>query len=359
MMPMIPTPDTIPTSWGYFQFFLLLTFPLHLLLMNALLGSSALALHAHFKGTQTSRALAYELAKVIPLVVALTVNFGVAPLLFLQVLYGHFVYASSILMGLFWILIIPVLLLAYYATYWYDFKFAALGRSGLLVLGFAWLCFLAIGFLFSNNMTLMLTPEVWSAYFDNQNGTLLNLREGTLWPRYLHFMIGGTAVGGLLVALYGRFLARRDPELGDYAVKAGMKLFVVLTMVQIAGGIWFLLALPKEQMLLFMGRNWLATLCFLAALLLIVMIFVTAVKRRIVTTAGLVVGLIYLMVFMRDFVRGGYLRDTFSPAMLQVIPQYSPLVFFLATLVVGLVLVAWMVKAAFTCGEESDKLTGV
>ncbi|MBE0576839.1 MAG: hypothetical protein IH613_13195 [Desulfuromonadales bacterium] len=347
-MSLIPTPDTIPTSWGYFQFFLLLTFPLHLLLMNSLLGSSFIAVYAHIKGDRQARALAYELAKVLPLLIALTVNLGVAPLLFLQVLYGQFIYASSVLMGLFWILIIPTLIIAYYATYWYDFKFASLGRAGILVLGFACLCFLVIGFMFSNNMTMMLHPENWSGYFDNSSGTLLNTGDATLWPRYLHFMIGGTAVGGLFVALYGRFLTRREQQLGDYASAIGMKVFRMLTIVQIGIGIWFLLALPKAQMLLFMGGNGLATSCFLAALLLIAMVLVAAFRSKVYATAGLLAGLIYLMAFMRDFVRGGYLRDHFSPGMLEVVPEYSPLVLFLGTLVIGLLLIAWMVRAAFT-----------
>jgi hypothetical protein len=352
MTPLIPTPDTLPTFWGYFQFFLLLTFPLHLLMMNALLGSSLVALHAHWQGTRQSTALACELAKIIPLLVALTVNFGVAPLLFLQVLYGHFVYVSSVLMGFFWIMVIPTLILAYYATYWYDFKFASLGRSGILILAFAWLCFLGIGFLFSNNMTLMLKPEAWSAYFASPGGTTLNTGDATLWPRYLHFVVGGTAVGGLVVALYGRFLARRDWELGAYAEGVGMKLFVLLTGVQIAGGVWFLLALPRSQMLLFMGKNGLATACFTAALLLTVLVLAAAFRKKLYATAALSGGLLYLMVFMRDFVRSGYLQEHFSPGMLEVVPEYSPLIFFLATLVVGLALVVWMVRAAFTrCAE--------
>ena len=36
----IPSPDSIPVPWGYFKFLLLLTFPLHLLMMNAMLGSA-------------------------------------------------------------------------------------------------------------------------------------------------------------------------------------------------------------------------------------------------------------------------------------------------------------------------------
>ena len=348
MMPLIPTPDTIPTHWGYFQFFLLLTFPLHLLFMNALLGSSVIAIYMHLKGTTQSQALAYELAKVIPLLIALTVNLGVAPFLFLQVLYGHFIYSSSVLMGMFWLMIIPVLLTAYYAAYWYDFKFFTLGRYGAAILSFALLGFLYIGFMLSNNMTLMLHPETWGAYLDNSRGTILNTADVTLWPRYLHFMIGGTAVGGLFVSLYGRWITCRDRLLGDYASAVGMKLFLGVTLVQIAIGIWFLLALPKSQMMLFMGDNNLATLCFVTALLLLVTLLITAFKKMIYTTTAILFGLVCTMVFMRDFVRSGYLQEYFNVEMLKVAPEYSPLILFLVTLVVGLALVAWMVRAALT-----------
>lgn len=347
-MPFIPTPDTLPTPWGYFQFLLLLTFPLHLLLMNALIGSSAVAVYAHLKGQPQSRALAYELAKAIPLLVALTVNLGVAPLLFLQVLYGHLIYASSILMGLFWIMIIPALLIAYYATYWYDFRFAALGRAGIAVLFGALLVLLGIGFLFSNNMTLMLRPETWSAYLEQPGGTLLNTADPVLWPRYLHFIVGGMAVGGLFVAVYGRFLAKRDRSLGDYATALGKRLFLALTMVQILVGAWFLMALPRSQRLLFMGGDALATGCFVVALALLAGLLVAALRDRLALTGGLLVGLLYVMAFMRDFLRAGYLREVFHPGMLTVVPEYSPLLLFVATLVVGLALVAWMLRAVLT-----------
>ena len=352
MTPMIPTPDTIPTSWGYFQFFLLLTFPIHLFFMNSLLGASAVAIYSHFKGTDESKALAYELAKVIPLLIALAVNFGVAPLLFVQVLYGHLFYSSTILMGVFWIFIIPMLLIAYYAAYWYDFKFHPLGRAGILVLSFAFLLFLLIGFLFSNNMTLMLHPESWSAYLEHSGGTLLNTADPTLWPRYLHFMIGGSAVGGIFVAIYGRFLTAKGQTIGRYATAVGMKLFLWLTLVQVAVGTWFLLTLPKELMLLFMGQNSLATLTFIGALLLIVVVLISAFRKMVMVSSAMTAVLIFCMVFMRDFVRGGYLRETFSPDMLEVVAEYSPMVFFLATLLIGLMLIFWMVRAAFTHSLE-------
>lgn len=158
MNPLVPTPDAIPVAWGWFQFLLLLTLPLHLLFMNAMVGSAGMALIARLSPAEPSRRLAHELAKILPFLVAFTVNLGVAPLLFNQVLYGHFLYVSSVLMGVFWLAVIPLLILAYYALYLYGFRFNKAGSPGTLLLAFALLMFFVIGFIFTNNMTLMLDP---------------------------------------------------------------------------------------------------------------------------------------------------------------------------------------------------------
>jgi len=352
MNALVPLPDSIPVTWGWFQFFLMLTFPLHLFFMNAVLGTTAVAAYSHLRGDDLSRDLAHELAKVIPLLIALAVNFGVAPLLFVQVLYGNFLYTSSILIGMFWIMIVPLLLASYYATYWYDFRFFSLGRKGVLLLLFAWLIFLVIGFVFSNNMTLMLSPDAWTAYLGNSSGTLLNTSDTTLWPRYLHFMVGGSAIGGLFVALYGRYLGRTNSLLGVRAETLGLKLFLILSVAQIIVGVWFLLSLPRAQMLLFMGRDLPASSIFCAALVLIVVALIGAWRRRLYLTAISAAGLVILMVFMRDFVRRGYLGNIFSLKALEVRSDYSPLVFFLVTLVIGLALVIWMLRAAW-CSSRS------
>ena len=42
----LPQPDTISVNWGWFQFLLLLTFPLHLLAMNAMLGGLAIGIES-------------------------------------------------------------------------------------------------------------------------------------------------------------------------------------------------------------------------------------------------------------------------------------------------------------------------
>ncbi|OHB25291.1 MAG: hypothetical protein A2X84_03185 [Desulfuromonadaceae bacterium GWC2_58_13] len=342
MNPLIPIPDAIPVAWGWFEFLLLLTFPLHFVCMNMLLGFSGISLFARLRGDDTSRRLAFELARVLPFLVAFTVNFGVAPLLFNQVLYGQFLYVSSILMGAFWLAVIPLLIFAYYAIYLYDFRFRSLGRCGALFIGLALLAVLLIAFIFTNNMSLALDPLRWTAYFRNASGTLLNTGDPTLFPRFLHFAVGGFAIGALAVAVFARFWRQRDPQVAERASGIGMWMFTYLTMAQILLGMWFLMALPREIMLIFMGRNLLATGVFVVALALALVVLVTGLRRQVGWTAGLTFVLLFLMVVMRDLARIAYHAPFFRAESLQVIPQYSPMVMFFIVLAAGLACIAWM-----------------
>jgi hypothetical protein len=344
MNPLIPFPDTIPVAWGWFQFLLLLTLPLHLICMDMLLGFSGVSLFARLRGDETSHRLAFELARVLPFLVAFTVNFGVAPLLFNQVLYGQFLYVSSILMAVFWLAVIPLLIFAYYAIYLYDFRFRSLGRSGAVFIGAALLSILLISFIFTNNMSLALDPLRWTAYFRTASGTLLNFSEPTLFPRFLHFAVGGFAVGCLAVAVFARFWRKRDPQVADLATRIGIQIFTYLTMAQILLGMWFLMSLPREIMLIFMGRNLLATGVFVVALALSIIVLVTGMRRRVGLTTGLTFVLFFLMVVMRDMTRIAYHAPFFRAESLHVVPQYSPMIMFFITLAVGLACITWMIR---------------
>ncbi|HKK02130.1 MAG TPA: hypothetical protein VJ955_08180 [Desulfuromonadales bacterium] len=347
MNPLIPAPDTIPAAWGYFEFFSLFLLPIHLLFMNSVLGATAIAMYAHWRKTPVSGRVAYGLAKMLPLLLSLTINFGVAALLFVQVSYGQYLYTSSILMGAFWLSVIPLLIIAYYALYLYDFRFPRLGRRGLIVIALCLAIFLVIPFIFVNNMTLMLHPSLWHQYFKDSTGTILNLGDPTLWPRYLHFVLGAFAVGGLAVALFGRYLERRDLEAGRYAVETGMKVFAILTLLQVVDGLVFLLTLPIAVRNRLMGGDAVATAVFLSALIVALVVLLAAWQKRVTLAACTAVPLVYLMVALRDAVRTGYLLPGYHPSTLKVVPQNGPLVMFLVTLLIGLVVVAWLIQVFF------------
>ena len=203
---------------------------------------------------------------------------------------------------------------------------------------------LAIGFLFVNNMLLMILPERFAAYFSNMGGSLPAADHPVLLPRYLHMMTGAVAVGGLFVALAGRFQADRDPELAAQARDVGMQTFFWGTAVNVLNGLWFLLAQPREIMLIFMGGNLPATICFTAALLVVAVMLFTAWKKRLWPTFWLALTVVFLMTFLRAWLRAGYLQEVFNLGQLQVVPEYSPMWFFFATLLLGLVCIAWMLK---------------
>lgn len=344
MNPYIPSADSIPVAWGWFQFLLLLTFPLHLLAMNSMLGGLGIAVYQQFKGVPTGKRLAHRFVLALPLLIAFVVNLGVAPLLFLQVLYGQFIYSSSVLMGMFWILVVPVLIIAYYAAYIYDFQFARLGGIGAWLGTAVFVLLLVIGYLFTNNMLLMSLPEQFGEYFQNRNGTILASAHVLFLPRYLHMMLGALAVGGLAIALLGRIKATSDPELAEFSHAVGLKTFRWFTLVNTVCGIWYLLTLERSSMLLFMGGNLPATFCFATALIVVLYILHSSFRDRLWSTIGGVVLLVYLMTFMRAWLRTDFLAPYFNLSQLQVVPEYSPMIFFFLTLAGGLVCVGWMLK---------------
>jgi len=342
----IPQPDTIPVSWGWLQFLLLLTFPLHLLAMNAMVGGVAIAVVQQLKGGSLRQELAHKIAIALPMVIAFVVNLGVAPLLFLQVLYGHFVYTSSIMMGIWWILVIPILIVAYYGAYLYDFKFKSLGSFGLFI-GLLVLCIvLFIGFLFSNNMALMALPEQFNLYFSHRDGSYLVPEGASLIPRYLHMMFGALAVGGLFVSLLTRVWGRSNSDLVSHGDAVGLSTFLYATVANVCIGLWFFLSLEQEQMQVFLGDDLAATIMFFLGLLLAAGAVYGAFRKRFTTTFLHAVALVVVMSFLRSWLRASFLSEVFNLGQLQLVPQYSPMVFFFATLVLGIIAIAWLLRKA-------------
>lgn len=351
MNPLIPLPDPIPVAWGYLLGFLMLVFPLHLLFMNCLLGTTAVTLYLQRRSDAVATQLATELSRALPLIMAFVVNSGVASLLFLQVLYGQFFYTSSILMGSYWLAIIPLLIFAYYALYWVDFRYRPLGRYRWLLLSGVLLVLLLVPFLFSNNMTLMLQPQNWSGYFGRDNGTLLNLTDFSLWPRYAHFVVAALAVGGLFTATLGRCYRSKAPEMAAYARDLGMTLFSRLTLLQLFIGPLFLFSLPQPLRWQILGDSPLAALLLTTALALLAALLINAFQQRVLTSLALLVPLVCCMVALRAWLRSAFLQPHFTLDQLQVVPQYSPLVVFIAALLLGCALISWLLYQAAIAGR--------
>ncbi len=338
---LIPTPDSIPVHWSLFHILLLVTFLLHILFMNIMVGTAFIAAFNHFTKNGKASPPAKEISEKLPFAIAFAVNFGVAPLLFIQVLYGHFIYASSILIAVYWLSIIAILIGAYYLAYVYKYTYDQLETGRALVAGAITTLLLIIGFIFCNNFTLMLQPERWCDYFNSPNGLLLNLSDPTLLPRYLHFMTSAVAVGGLSIALF--FTYKHNNEDSPW-IKYGYDWFIYTTAVNFAVGGWFLNSIPRSLLEVHDIHSTLLILFLFSGIILAGAAMLFAYKHKPVPTVTCTISTIILMILVRDMLRTAYLRPYFSPSDLSIQPAYSPFFIFLIAFIGGILLIIWMLK---------------
>ena len=354
---LIPVLDPIPLPAPYWVFKLLLivTFFLHILAMNFMLGGAVLALVSKWRSRkqENGNRVFFDIAKKLPVLLPATITLGIAPLLFVQVLYGRFFYTSSIIMAWPWFLVLVLLTIAYYGFYYVSFDGRKHpGRAGRVMLFSVIIVFL-IGFVYSNNITLSLVPSRWEAkYFANPSGWHLNLSEPTLIPRFLHFFTAAVAVGGLLLVFVSLANWKRDHEYARQVLQFGGRAFMYATMAQFLVGVWFLVSLPREMLMLFTGQNPVATLLLLlgvfGASAAIFMMSHALRKENIRVAAyyvpGLMAVVILIMCVMRDILRDAYLKPYYHPERFVVQTQWSVFPLFLALFLGGVVLWFVMLK---------------
>ena len=354
----IPSPDPMPLPGPVWLMMtlLLVTFLLHLVAMNLTLGGAAIAAMctARPKSDAFARQLAGDLLRVLTISLAFTITLGVAALLFVQVLYGNLLYASSILIGTFWIAVIPLLIVAYYGLYY--------SKSHLTRIWPLWmslLLLLAIGFTYVNNFTLMLTPQRWLAmYLHSAAGLNLNWSEPTLFPRYLHFVLGAFAIAGLAVFVAGVW--NRSKQYGQWMLRHGSRWFVVPTVLNYAVGMLFLMVLPRSVLLdLFAGNALGASLIGLGMLLPLAAVAHVILAGRtdktllharlaVVTTLLTLV----VMVAIRQLLRSAYVAPFMQLGTLRAQPQWGVIALFVVLFVAGLATLYVMLRQVLMSRPE-------
>ncbi|MFQ9868949.1 MAG: hypothetical protein ACLRWP_19950 [Bilophila wadsworthia] len=249
---LLSPPMALPVPSGFLKVLLLLTFFVHLVLVNVLLGSVILSvIDRRASASDRKGGVAF-----MPKVLALAVNFGVAPFLFLQVLYGHFLYPSIVLMAVWWMFVALFAMLAYYGLYVSDGAVRPARRTPILSLSA--LLLLMTAFLLSNASTLMLRPDFWFRWFSEPHGHLLNTSDPTLFPRYLHILLASLAVGGLTMAWHpGGASVIGSGQEGPSAVSSGAGLVFYVSLAQVPVGLLFLFTLPPDVR----GLFWEETRC--------------------------------------------------------------------------------------------------
>lgn len=329
----------LPAPWGLFELLLLVTFAAHLLVMNVALGGSLLLVFA----PGPDRGAAVALGKRLPTAVAITVNLGIAPLLFASVLYGRYLYTAAVLSAAVWLSLFMVVMIAYALLYRVQPRLAEAGSR--LLSGSAACLLLVASLILVNVSTLSVRPDAWKAYFDSPGGAILNLSDPTFFPRWLHFVTASLAVAGLFLAVVNRKAAARGEAAAMTRLRTGMAWFTRATMTQLVLGLWFLAAMPLAVRSRFLGGSGLFTVVLLLGIVLGLGALWAGFKQKVGIASGLVVATVVTMVGIRELARQAFLAPEFSPAALPVQGQYGPFVMFLISLGVVTAATVWCVAA--------------
>jgi hypothetical protein len=353
-LPAIPAldPTPLPAPAWLFQALLLVTFFIHILFLNVTLGGAVIGtVHGLLaKGSEApGRRLGRLLVSLLPASVSFTVTTGVAPLLFVQLLYGQVFYAATVLVAWLWLAIVPLIIVGYYAVYLYKFEVGAPGGRTLW-LGVAGVCFVVVALVQVLVNVLQLTPPRWEAVATAVGAVM---RDPTIFPRYLHFLLGSLAVAGIFLAVVAVERARRTPDpFFDWLARRGALWALVATALQMIDGFWLLFSMPRDLLIALVGGQAMPTLHLAVGMMLgflaLILLFGLREPERQRTlvrfTAGVLGVAVFAMIGLRDVVRALYLSPLIRVRELPRTMQVDVTVLFFVVFVVGLATVAWMVR---------------
>ncbi|MBK9372240.1 MAG: hypothetical protein IPN03_00490 [Holophagales bacterium] len=241
-------PMAIPGPPWLFHALWLVTFAIHVVGVNLVLGSSILGTMASLDSDRTfGRGVAGFFAEVNTWAVSLTITFGIAPLLFLQVLHGRLFYSATVILAPAWLGLLLFLTAAYYLTYGAKYRLRA-GKGAAVHLGLSALLFLGVAAIQVVVHLLSVQPGRWEGVLA---APWTALSDRSFLPRFLHFVLAGVTLAGILLAWVS---VRRVPEDGARAEASaraafGVKIALLATLLQLVVGLWLTISVPREVLL--------------------------------------------------------------------------------------------------------------
>ena len=355
----VPTPSydwlSLPAPASLLEGLFLLTFWIHMIFVGLTLGGALILSGRSFlflARRDTLESLDRKMIKAIPPILSVTITTGIAPLLFVQTLYGHFAYSSNILLGYFWLGSLVLLLVGFICLYiagWlWDWQISLPALAALPV------CFLGILYIFTNNALLTIMPDHWLEF--HRHASILHVRDGITIPRILHNIAYPLMFGGLFLAWTAK-ICNKDDKTGAQlnnsgTISFGMGWFAMGAAAVILFSGWYYYSMPDAlQKALFASTGgkliylWLAITALAAGCGGLGLI---QPGKNLWPFAGTVLSLVVLvgMVLIREFIRKWYLaRDVvggFSIDNWHVANQWSAIAVFLLCLVAALALVGVM-----------------
>ena len=333
--------------------------------MNLWYAGMFVGLWLHFRGDEHARRFAARLLQQMPIIVALGINFGIVPLLFIQVAYYKVFYPATILMAWAWMAIIGLLIPAYYGVYAYAWGIRN-GKSmekwrvwaGWVAAAF----FIAIAFLFVNGLSLMEHVDRWPALWTNNNiagaatGLALNVTDPTVLPRW--FLMFGLAMGTTAVwMLVDAFLliGERDDAYRAWATGFARNLYTLAMFWTAASGIWYIFVWSQELRDAMFAMPFLPLTILTALAMSVPWVMMLGAGQRPLRRGTVMMialdqfGVLGINAASRQIVQNLNLSGYFQVLNQPEDVQWGPLAMFLIAFVLGVAVIAWMLLQIQKC----------
>jgi len=190
------------------QILLVVTYVLHIFFVTAAIGSLAVGLYGLSRSEENWKRLAQVAVRLATQATGLGITMGIAPLLFVQVIYDPAWYAATTVMGLWTTLFIPTVALGYLFLYilYLRGNIAGVGYVSLLLL-------LLAGWIMHNLSSFGLYPSRWVEWY--APGGVPDTRgvafHGYNLPRFGALLFGQAALSlGVMLLLFAWYFRRRE-----------------------------------------------------------------------------------------------------------------------------------------------------
>jgi len=196
-----PFPFGLPLPTAFYLTVYVVTLVIHVVFMNYVLAGTGYLAVAYLR---TGGRHLSESAKVIkewtPLMLSGAITAGVAPLLFVQILYKQGYYTANLLLFNRWMAILPVLIIGFYALYllksgwlnrranWVASAVALLPILSVAFTGYSWT---------ENHLLSVRDPEFWGTFYSTRSQVYT---EPQLLPRLLVWASGSIPTLALILA---------------------------------------------------------------------------------------------------------------------------------------------------------------
>jgi len=308
------------------------------------------------------RQLSRRLMKQMPVIVAFGINLGIVPLLFLQVGFGPIFYSATILMAWHWLAIVILLIFAYYGVYLYSWTEIPLekpiSRRRLALGAFIALLFILIGFFFSNAFSIMNDFQRWSVLWKRTvvagavTGLTLNVDDPSFWPRWLFiFSLAVQTTAAWMVVDAGILGRGLGSDYQQRVLRAAAPVYTLGTVGLFLFSLWHLQTLEKIWDVLLTWPYVVGTggAFFLPVVLTGLLWKFRGTSKDLKTSTAALLGLSHILVLVLN----SFVRITADLAHLSALQyefwnrpvriQWSPILLFAVTLILGIAVVIWMI----------------